>query len=71
MNAEIELNKWELNWIDKYVNFLKNGGSFHKDIKTLLHGKCSNDFYSLVAMHKKAHSFAALIRVGFCFFDAS
>ena len=37
------------------------------EIKTLHHGKCLNDFYSLVAMHKKTHSFSALIR---SFFDA-
>ena len=37
------------------------------EIKTLHHGKCLNDFYSLVAMHKKTHSFSALTR---SFFDA-
>ena len=35
------------------------------EIKTSYHGKRLNDFHSLVAMHKKAHSFAALTRSGF------
>lgn len=27
------------------------------EIKTVRHGKCLNDFYSLVAIHQKTHSF--------------
>ena len=30
------------------------------EMKTSYHGKCLNDFYSLVAMHIKIHFFAAL-----------
>ena len=32
------------------------------EIKTSHHGKCLDNFYSLVVMHQKTHSFAALIR---------
>ena len=32
------------------------------EIKTAYHGKCLDNFYSLVVMHQKIHSFAALIR---------
>ena len=32
------------------------------EIKTSRHGKCLDNFYSLVVMHQKTDSFAALIR---------
>ena len=35
---------------------------FRYEIKTSYHGKCLNDFCSLVAMHKKTHSFVFMHR---------
>ena len=46
-----------LNWNLKKSQFVWN-----KNIIKTYHGKCLNDFYSLVAMHQKTHSFPALTR---------